>query len=202
MPGKKRIIFIAGSLIITIVLVVLMKLGQNKPENPLPIYGNLTEFKLTNSLGSPFNSNELKGKIWVANFIFTSCPGICPRLTSQMAKLQKRFLENDSLHFVSISVDPETDTPQRLKEYANKYGANFSKWHFLTGEKESIKNIMSNGFKLGFDNEPVFHSDYFVLIDSASQIRGYYSFTNEEVFKNLPRDIKRLLQTSQAIVSK
>ncbi|OVE82106.1 hypothetical protein BVY03_02325 [bacterium K02(2017)] len=197
MLGNKRILLISLSVIITLVLVVIMRTvahNNENPEAPLPIYGDLPTFELVNSKKSEFASKNLDGKVWVANFIFTSCQGVCPILSAKMSKLQNQF-KNANINFVSISVDPETDTPEELAKYGKKYGADFNRWHFLTGKKDKIANIMNNYFKLGFNKEPVFHSDRFVLIDHKQRIRGFYSEANKEQFKKLPIDINAVIKS-------
>lgn len=185
-----------SSVVTTLLLVVWISSAHQslKQEGTLPIYGAVPVFELTDSFGKPFSSSQVRENVCIVNFIFTSCRGICPIMSHEMAKIQEKFSKTKGIRFISISVDPEVDTPERLAEYAGRFGANRSVWHFLTGKKEVIEKLMIEGFKLGFDNEPVFHSDYFVLLDPQSRIRGYYSFANKNVFKELPKDISRLLR--------
>jgi protein SCO1/2 len=159
------------------------------------ILGGLPAFTLTDQRGQPFGSRELTGKIWVADFIFTSCQGACPLLSERMAEVGKRARHlGPDFHLVSISVDPERDTPARLAEYAARYGANPIAWSFLTGPEEAIQATVVQGFKVGAGKEPsqragaadggagfweIFHGENLVLVDRQMRIRGYFSPTAE-----------------------
>ena len=149
-------------------------------------------FNLQDSLAKDFSSEELKDKVWLANFIFTSCPSICPTLTKKMRKFQDEFQEEDLFELVSFSVDPDNDTPQKLREYKKKYHLN-SQWHLLTGSWDVIKKIISKGFKIGAPESPMFHSEKFVLLDKGLQIRGFYSSYSPQDIQRLRKDIKTLL---------
>ncbi len=120
--------------------------GKN-PEN-MGFYGQVPDFSLIDQSGQNRTLADLKGKVWVADFIYTSCPDTCPLQTAQMAKLQKDLSEEKGVRFVSISVDPERDTPEALSEYAKRYEADKERWFFLTGEKESIYRLAGEGFHL------------------------------------------------------
>lgn len=171
-----------------IALFVLIK----KNRKPLPILGQMTEFELTNSTGEAFKASHLKNSVWVSNFIFTTCQGICPLLSKEMVRLQKRF-QGKGLNLVSISVDPENDTPEALRSFAKRFDANTSNWHFLTGERKTIKNILEKNFKIGFSDNPLHHSDRFVLVDQNFKIRGYYSLSDKESLTRLVSDVSRLV---------
>ena len=111
-----------------------------------------------------------------------------------MQMVQKKFANSPNFRSISITVDPERDGPDAMKDYSKKFDADLSKWFFLTGPKESIKNIMVKGFKIGFEDKPMFHSEKFVLVDKDLKIRGYYSYKDPEKFKALYRDIAGLLK--------
>ena len=118
------------------------------------VLGGLPAFTLTDQRGQPFGSRELAGKIWVADFIFTACQGVCPLLSERMAEVGKRARHlGPDFHLVSISVDPERDTPARLAEYAARYGANPIAWSFLTGPEQAIQATVVDGFKVGAGKE-------------------------------------------------
>jgi protein SCO1/2 len=163
-------------------------------EPALPVLSDLSAFTLTNAAGAAYNSATLAGKIWVADFFFTSCTGTCPVMSTNMAKLQTQYAERDDVNFVSISVNPEVDTPERLTTYADKYKANLNRWHFLTGPDEQIQSIAVDEFKLGLGDSYVLHSTRFVLVDRQGRIRGYYSGVEEEEVEEIARDIERLLR--------
>ena len=156
--------------------------------DPPPVIGQVPEFAVVDQEGNPFSLNDLKGEIWVANFIFTRCSSICPLLTLSMSRLQERYemYGIDEVKLLSISVDPEYDTPERLREYALNNGADLERWTFLTGDEESIRELVVGGFKTAM-GEPteetgvfdIAHAGYFVLIDPDGGIRGYYGVTDE-----------------------
>ena len=161
-------------------------------------YGTVPEFRLTNQDGQPFGSAQLKGKIWIADFIFTMCPGPCPMISSRMSELQKP-LANTDVHLVSVSVDPEHDTPAVLRGYAEKLQAQSLRWDFLTGSKEAIYDLSRNGFKLAVSDgsaeagTPV-HSTRLILVDRHGTIRGYYDATAPDAVTKLLADTAHLLR--------
>jgi protein SCO1/2 len=163
------------------------------------VLGHLPAFTLTDQRGQPFGSRELAGKVWVANFIFTSCQGVCPLLSERMAEVGKRARHlGPDFHLVSISVDPERDTPDRLAAYAARYGANPISWSFLTGPEQAIQATVVDGFKVGAGKErgtaadgggpgfwEIFHGENLVLVDRQMRIRGYFPATPEGLDKLL-----------------
>src|SRR5881227_3715982 len=114
-------------------------------------YGTVPEFVLLNQDGKNFGSAQLRGKIWIADFIYTTCPGPCPMISTRMSELQKP-LEQTDVHLVSFSVDPERDTPEVLRGYAEKLRAEPKRWDFLTGPKSAIYDLSHNGFKLAISD--------------------------------------------------
>lgn len=155
----------------------------------------LPDFSLTDQRGAPFGLSDLHDKVWVADFIFTSCATICPPMTVQMASLQDEFAAEE-VHFVSFSVDPERDTPEVLFRYADDYGADSTRWAFLTGQKEAIYQLAHEGFNLasGHRGSEILHSTRFVLVDRNQQLRGYYESRSPGSLQQLRKDIKTLLK--------
>lgn len=163
------------------------------------ILGTLPAFAFTDQTGRPFGTRELAGKVWVADFIFTSCAEACPLLSQRMAEVGRRTRHlGPDFHLVSITVDPERDTPARLAEYGARYGANPVRWSFLTGPAEAVQAAVTDGFKVGMEREPqtapgaeadggggaadfwqIFHGENLVLVDRALRIRGYFPATPE-----------------------
>ena len=181
------------------VLFWLRQLQVNVLSNrPLPSYGSVPSFELTNQDAQPFGSQQLAGKIWIADFIFTTCRGPCPIISTRMSELQKP-LEKSDVHLVSFSVDPETDTPPVLRVYADKLRKEPFRWDFLTGSRDAIASISRDGFKLGIsENEepgrgPV-HSTRFVLVDRRGTIRGYYDALAPDGVTKLLADTNHLLR--------
>jgi len=161
-------------------------------------YGTVPGFQLTNQNGQPFGSAQLSGKIWIADFIYTTCPGPCPMISSRMSELQKPLQKTD-VHLVSFSVDPEKDTPEVLRGYADKLQAESGRWDFLTGAKSVIYELSHDGFKLavsdGNDAQRIpVHSTRMVLVDRHGQIRGYYDTTEPEAMTKLLADTNHLLR--------
>ena len=161
-------------------------------------YGTVPSFQLTNQNGQPFGSAQLSRQIWIADFIYTTCPGPCPMISSRMSELQKP-LEKTDVHLVSFSVDPEKDTPEVLRRYAERLQAEPVRWDFLTGPKSAIYNLSHDGFKLaisdGSDAQGIpVHSTRIVLVDRHSQIRGYYDATEADAVTKLVADTNHLLR--------
>jgi cytochrome oxidase Cu insertion factor (SCO1/SenC/PrrC family) len=161
-------------------------------------YGSVPAFQLTNQDGQPFGSTNLANKIWIADFVFTSCPGPCPMISSRMSELQKP-LENTDVHLVSFTVDPDKDTPEVLRNYADRLKAQPGRWDFLTGNRSAIYELSQKGFKLAATNGkdemgmPV-HSTRLVLVDRHGQIRGYYDATAADAVTKLLADTNHLLR--------
>jgi protein SCO1 len=161
-------------------------------------YGTVPAFQLVNQNGQSFGSAQLAGKIWIADFIYTACPGPCPMISSRMSELQKP-LEKSDVHLASFSVDPEKDTPQVLRGYAEKLQADPARWDFLTGPKSAIYKLSHDGFKLavsdGSDERGIpVHSTRMVLVDRHGQIRGYYDATEADAVTKLLADTNHLLR--------
>lgn len=175
-----------------------------KPLEGLKSFGTVPEFTLIERSGRAVTLSELKGKVWVANFIYTNCPDTCPIQSAQMKDLQKDFKAENDLRLVSITVDPARDGPKVLTEYAKRFEADPKRWLFLTGEKKAIYRLAQEGFRLGAAEIPDekrpasgathAHSSRFVLIDRGSEIRGYYTATDTEALARLRRDLQILLQ--------
>ncbi len=145
--------------------------------------GSVGEFRLVREDGSEFGSRELLGKPWVLGCIFTSCAGPCPALTSGMAELQ-RELAGTQVHFVSLTVDPTHDSPERLRAYGERYGADFTSWSFLTGAEAEIYRLIRAGFRLAAEGRgadaadpqaPPTHDERLAVVDAQGRVRGYYS---------------------------
>ncbi len=165
-----------------------------------PVLVELPAYTLTNEQGQTFGAANLRGKIYIANFVFTSCPSVCPRLTKRMADVQERTKDlGDALHLVTFTVDPETDTPEVLRGYAQKYGADSSRWAFLTGPLKEIEPVVVKGFKMMLDKKEttpglfeIVHGERFVLVDGKGFVRGFYE-AKEEGIEAIVRDARKLV---------
>lgn len=189
-------LIILGVIIVGIAGYSLWSTFQMKLETTSEVVPeSVPDFSLINQHGQPLGLSDLQGKIWVADFIFTHCPTICPVMTQEMAKLQSEF-DTESVYFVSFTVDPDRDTSKVLSRYAVKYGADEKRWHFLTGEKGQIYQLANEGFKLaaaqhggGFP-----HSTKFALVAPDGNIHGYYDSRSKPAMKQLRKDVKALLK--------
>jgi protein SCO1/2 len=168
-----------------VVAVVAVLLAGCTAPKPLPVLGQVPPFQLTAQTGQPFDSQSLDGHIWVADFIYTTCPGPCPMMSSQMHRVQLSTTPDISL--VSFTVDPQHDTPPVLAAYAKHFTADPARWHFLTGEPRHLTDLGLNAFKLNSVDGSLTHSTRFVLVDGARRIRGYYIDTAQ-----LLHDIRQL----------
>src|SRR5262252_1759027 len=158
-------------------------------------YGSVPEFTLINQDGKNFGSADLRGRIWIADFVYSTCPGPCPMISSRMSELQKP-LERTDVHLVSFSVDPAKDTPQVLRGYAERLQAEPGRWDFLTGPRSTIYNLSRNGFKLAVGEEkgiPI-HSTRMILVDRRGEIRGYYDAVEPDAVTKLVADTTHLLR--------
>ena len=182
--------------IVAVMLLVTFLFKESSTLDDLPISGSVPDFEFTDSNGETITREDMEGKVWVADFIFTTCTMACPIMTGNMNLIHKSFKDDNNVRIISISVYPEYDTPEVLKEYASRYNANTDRWHFLTGPEESVKNIIKTGFKIGDYEDIIFHSEKFALVDVRGNIRGYYSGMETEDMSKLKKDIKRLLRDS------
>ena len=180
-------------IIVAITLFGTYMMKDSKNDYQLPKLGSIPSFEFTDSDGNLISQEELSGKVWVADFIFTTCTMACPVMTGNMNLIHKAFKNNDKVRIVSISVYPEYDTPEILKEYASRYNANTNRWQFLTGPEENVKLVIKNGFKMGDYEDIIFHSEKFALVDQNGNIRGYYIGMKTDDFKSFIKDIRSLL---------
>jgi protein SCO1/2 len=191
--------------------------GEERPLEGLRVFGTVPPFSLVERSGAQVTRDDLAGKVWIANFIYTHCPDTCPLQSAQMAKLQADFSGEKDLRLVSITVDPERDTAAVLAQYAIRYGAVADRWLLLTGEKGAIYRLAQEGFRLsvvdpaegvkswllgpvpvlahhGETEKQFIHSSRFVLVDRQARIRGYYQSAEEEALQRLRRDVRILLR--------
>lgn len=183
--------------------VVLVVVGRERiveaRQGALPVLGALREFTLTEASGKAAGLADLRGQVWIAGFILTRCSGQCPIITHNMLLLQKRLPAREDVRLVSISVDPEFDTPAVLENYAKNNGMDRSRWWLLTGARPAMEAVVRDMFKLtvdptsGTEEEPVTHSAKLVLVDRVGQIRGYYDGNDVATMEKLARDARRLL---------
>ena len=180
--------------IVAVLLVITYLTKESNSNSELPVLGTIPEFYFTDSRDKKISRADLNGKVWVADFIFTTCTMACPVLTGNMNLVHKEFQNNDDVRIVSISVYPEYDTPEVLKKYASQYDANTNRWHFLTGPEENVQNVIKNGFKMGDYEDIIFHSEKFALVDQKNRLRGYYNGMQPDDVTRLKKDMEKLLK--------
>ena len=197
-----------------VVLAVVLLFGCTK-QKPLPKLGpvevnevgdsipfSIPAFSYTRQDGEPVNNQSLKGKVYVSEFFFTSCPSICPIMTSQLLRVHEKFVGEDRLKIVSFTLDPDYDTPARMAEHAQRLGINTQQWWFLNGDKATTYQLAQKGFfvtAIQDSTEPggVVHSGKVSLIDGDGHVRGYYDGTVEQDVNLLINDISILLSENE-----
>ena len=190
---NRTIYFIMGA-------VILLGAGANwviqkaNSSYDIPILKPVPEFSFINQDGDPFTEKDLNDKITILDFIFTSCAGPCPIMTHNMTGLYRSFSQVEEVQFVSITVDPDVDTQDILKQYAKINGVNDGRWQFITSNIEAIKDLKKNGFMLYAEELPRGHAIKFVLIDQNGQIRKYFDGTEEASMAVLMKDITNLVK--------
>jgi protein SCO1 len=168
----------------------------------LPRFGAVPAFALRDQDGHELGRHNLLGQVWIANFMFTSCPDICPLLTSKLASVRSRLVADRAfVRYVSFSVDPVHDSPEVLKNYAVEHGADRPDWSFVTGPADPVKDVIIHGFKQALSETPktagrsantILHGSHFVLVDRGATIRGFYP-SDDEGLQRLVRDARILL---------
>lgn len=174
------------------ILFLLFAAACNRPARELPDYYAVPDFTLTAQDGREFRGRSLRGKIWVADFIFANCAGPCPRMTTLMSQIQRATAGIKDVHLVSFTVDPARDTPEALAAYGRRYDADFSRWTLLTGSRETLQMLKREAFKLGDIEANLDHSTRLVLVDRDGRIRGFPQSDEPDVVARLVADIRLL----------
>ena len=166
-------------------------------KEPLPALGSIGEFALTDQNGRGFGSKELRGRPWIAAFFFTRCPTVCPRITRRMREVQLALgARHAAVRMVSLSVDPDNDTPAVLARYARDHQADLSSWSFRTGDHAVVQRTAVEGAKLALEGRAdaaaedfgILHGSHLVLVDGALAIRGYYRTSDDAEMTRLVED--------------
>jgi protein SCO1/2 len=213
---KKYKLFLSVVIVLSAIILSLFY-SALKPKKMLPIYNpsmvnpelvdstvqyiskyhTIADFSFTNQNGKTITQKEYEGKIYVADFFFTTCGSICPKMTTNLAEIQKVIINNPKVMLLSHTVFPETDSVSVLKKYAIKNGVIDSKWNLVTGDKKQIYTMARKSYlavKLGKPNElyDMVHTENFVLVDSKRRVRGFYDGTKKEDIQRLIEDINFL----------
>lgn len=178
-----------------------LPLGCGSGEEPIPSLFPVPHFELIDQDGHPFGTEQLRGTVWIASFLFTSCQQACPLLASQLANLRGRTAHHgDQFRVVSVSVDPEVDTPERLRDFASRYGG-LDQWTLLTGSPDDVRNVTQRAFfqpattRTEIDRAPgydILHGTSVLLVDADGRARALYP-TDGEGLVRLEHDIDRLI---------
>ena len=201
-PVFQRVVWTVLVLIIVGIIALFVRqqwtgVVQRRGTTKLDRFNTVRDFELVERTGQPFrNSESLRGKVWVANFFFTSCPGPCLEMNARMAEVQEAIRrKNDEVRLVSFTVYPEHDTPEVLRRYADRFQARTGVWYFLTGDKPTIYDIAHKDFMLGVTDAQTgeeklsegefVHSTKLALVDRHGVVRGYFDSTSPEAFQRL-----------------
>lgn len=205
----KNYSYIGISLVILVFGIwAIPKIIDRLSEPDLATIGEVPSFSFTDQNGKTITNEDYKGKVYVVEFFFTTCPTICPIMNRNMVKIQDEFYGNPNFGIASFSINPETDTPEVLKKYADEYGVTNPNWHMMTGDREKIFQLANKGFNLYVGINPEVegnfqHSGYFALVDQNGMIRSrkdefgnpivYYNGLDQKELQLLKEDIRKLL---------
>lgn len=201
------------------IIVISLFYFALKPKKTLPIYNpadvnpelvdttvqyiankhHIADFSFTNQNGKTITQKDYEGKIYVADFFFTTCKSICPKMTTNLVDVQKAFLNNPKVKLLSFTVMPDTDSVSVLKDYAELNGVVDSKWNLVTGDKKAIYTMARKSYLAVKQGKPeeqydMVHTENFVLVDSQKRVRGFYDGTKKEEIQRLIEDINWLLE--------
>jgi protein SCO1/2 len=193
-PRKPDLLVWAGLTVVVAVVAgafIVFKAKSGEPHPPPPILAQIADFALTNQNDQPVTLADLRSHVWIADIIFTRCAGPCPIMTQQMRSLQEALTSSSRIRLVTLTTDPEFDTPAVIKKYGERFGANFDRWTFLTGTKKEIAALAIDSLKLTAlpvkpeeqkDPADLFvHSTIFVVVDKQARLRGVFETTGEGV---------------------
>jgi protein SCO1/2 len=208
-----------GALLVFSIIVISLFYTALKPKKSLPIFNPsdvnpelvdttvqyiankhfIADFSFTNQNGKIITQKDYEGKIYVADFFFTTCKSICPKMTTNLVDVQKAFLDNPKVKLLSFTVMPDIDSVSVLKEYAKINGVNDSKWNLVTGDKKAIYTMARKSFLAVKQGKPdelydMVHTENFILVDSKKRVRGFYDGTNKVEIQRLIEDINWLLE--------
>ena len=189
---KKRFLFVTGLMTL---LVILAACGKDVPDD---LDWEVQNFTYTDQTNSEFGLSDLDGKVWIADLIFTNCETVCPPMTANMSQLQDKLSGADvNVELVSFSVDPKRDTPEELMKFSEKFDADLSNWHFLTGyDNEEIKSFAESSFKTAVDADPnsdqFIHGTAFYLVNKDGVVVKKYSGVSNVPYEEIVDDVKAL----------
>jgi protein SCO1/2 len=189
------------AMVIAAIAGVFFSSQLRQAQRPLPIYGDIPDFKLTNQLGQAVSLADFRGQVWIADIIFTRCSGPCPDMTLKMRAVEEGLPPGSPVKLVSLTADPDYDSPAVFREYATRFGIQTNRWSLLTGPKQAVYNLAINGFKLAVqqqasdgkpDPDQFIHSTRFVIVDQRGRLRGV-SFEGASAVKEILQAVRQLL---------
>lgn len=189
----KMLIWTILAMVVLGLLAALVVSRAQKSQTQITVWGSLPGFSFTAAHnGEPFGLEQMKGKITVVNFIFTRCRSVCPVLTPNFAELYRLYENSDKIQLVSITVDPDYDSPEVLNAYAKLYGIEDDRWVFLWAPIEKVHELCEQGFMLPADDLPGGHTTKFTLVDADGDIRSYHEGMDQEGMVLLKQNIRQL----------
>jgi protein SCO1/2 len=204
---KKKVLFLLGFFVLLFV-GFYFALGQVIPgfgEPVLPVLSNVPSFSFSNQEGKAVTDRDLAGKVYVAEYFFTTCRGICPKLNTNIRDVARDFAGEADFRVLSYTVDPETDSVARMKVYADSLGADPGKWYFLTGRKDSLYHLARTGYLLDDPkndatniNEQFLHTQFVALVDKSGRVRKIYDGLKKDELAEMEKDIHSLLKEKAA----
>jgi protein SCO1/2 len=204
-PGKARFIILVLGAGLLGVLAARTMLAL-RPAEELPVLGEVPAFALTDQTGASFSDRDLAGTPWIATFVYSTCPGPCPRVIEKIQAADQRLSHDPRIRLVSITVDPAADTPEVLAIYGRNRTIDPARWKLLTGDPDAVFALVRGGFKLGVERDdtaspdvgPVIHSLMAVLVDGKRQVRGYYDTNDPDAMDRLVADARTLADAGGA----
>jgi len=200
---KKKVLFLLGFFVLLFV-GFYFALGQIIPgfgEPVLPVLSNVPPFSFNDQEGKPVTDKDLAGKVYVAEYFFTTCRGICPKLNTNIKDIARDFAAESNFRILSYTVDPESDSVARMKVYADSMGADPKKWFFLTGRKDSLYHLARSGYLLDDPknnatniNEQFLHTQFLALVDKGGRVRKIYDGLKKDELSDMEKDIRVLLK--------
>lgn len=200
---KKKVLFLLGFFVLLFVgfYFALKQIIPGFGEPALNVLSNVPAFSFSDQEGRPVTDKDLAGKVYVAEYFFTTCRGICPKLNTNMKDIARDFAGESNFRILSFTVDPETDSVGRMKEYADSMGADPKKWFFLTGRKDSLYHLARSGYLLDDPknnvtniNEQFLHTQFLALVDKGGRVRKIYDGLKKDELTDLEKDIHTLLK--------
>ncbi|HWB91229.1 MAG TPA: SCO family protein [Puia sp.] len=206
--NKRRVFFLAGFFVLLFV-GFYFALGQIVPgfgKPVLPVLSYVPSFSFKDQEGRVITEKDVAGKVYVAEYFFTTCRGICPKLNTNMKKLATDYAKEPDFRLLSYTVDPETDSVGRMKHYADSLGADPTRWFFLTGRKDSLYHLARSGYMLDDPknnamniNEQFLHTQFIALVDKGGRVRKIYDGLKKDEMDELEKDIANLLKEKAAV---